>query len=68
MSSGEDVDEVAVFHEAKALRMDSVLSILEMLRRLRLQYTRSQDNLPAKLEVRPSLPGVSRKYSNCIRY
>ncbi len=28
MSSGEDIDEVAVFLKAKALRMSSVLSIL----------------------------------------
>ncbi|PBL04302.1 hypothetical protein ARMGADRAFT_979706 [Armillaria gallica] len=57
MSCGEDVDEVAVFRRAKALRLDSILSNLGMLRRLRHQYNRSQDNLPVKLEVRPSLPG-----------
>ncbi len=67
MSGGEDV-EVAVFHKAKALGMGSVLSNLGMLRRLRLQCNRAQDNLPAKLEVCPSLPGVSRIHNNCIRY
>ncbi|KAK0214057.1 caspase domain-containing protein [Armillaria fumosa] len=52
MSSWEGVDvEVAVFHEAQALGMDSVLLTLERLRRLRLQYNGTQDNLPDKLEL-----------------
>ncbi|KAK0494020.1 caspase domain-containing protein [Armillaria luteobubalina] len=73
MSSREDVDvEVAVFHEAQARGMDSILSDLERLRHLRLQYNGTQNNLPAKLEVYPSLPGsrcrvdVSRFYAVLI--
>ncbi|KAK0444024.1 caspase domain-containing protein [Armillaria borealis] len=42
-----------------------VLSILGSLHRLRLQYNRAQDNLQAKLEVCPSLPG-SRFYAVLI--
>ncbi len=68
MSSGEDVDEVAIFHKAKALALDSVLSNLGMLRRLRHQYNRSQDHLPVRLEVHPSILGVSLDHDNCIRY
>ncbi|KAK0474395.1 hypothetical protein IW261DRAFT_1568751 [Armillaria novae-zelandiae] len=51
MSSEEDVDvEGAVFHEAEALGMVGVLETLRYLRR-------QQGNPPAKLEVRPTLPG-----------
>ncbi len=65
MESGEDVDQSAVFHRTKASRRKG--AILGWLHRLRLRYLRAQDHLPVELEVRPSLPGVSRNHSDCIR-
>ncbi|SJK99540.1 uncharacterized protein ARMOST_02845 [Armillaria ostoyae] len=56
MRTSGDVDEVSL--ETKASRCNGdILSILGSIHRLRLQYNRAQDNLQAKLEICPSLPG-----------
>ncbi|KAK0193379.1 caspase domain-containing protein [Armillaria mellea] len=57
MPSGKDLDEVAVLHKVKALRKDGHLANLKILHHLRLQYNRTRDKLPAKLQVYPFLPG-----------
>lgn len=67
MPGGKDLDEVAVLHKVKALRKDGHLANLKILHHLRLQYNRTRDKLPAKLQVYPFLPGVSRNHSNCLR-